>query len=145
MSAREVLSEELDSDVLSEIIGKYSGNGLVKTLVNSNAESDASYFMVRPKVIEGVEYLLCPVLDLFDEELNNEVGFAISVDEDHFSVYAYEHNHDSNESKVYSKLPHCVHKAVTLSGSDYSRVSDEVKMTANIDSAILFINNYLTN
>jgi len=145
MIAREVLNQALNKDVLSEIISKYSDNIWVKTLINNSAGGDAKYLMVRPKMIEGIEYILCPVLGLFDEASNNEVGFAISVDQDYFDVYAYEHNHNNNESKVLNKLPHCIHKAVLLDGSDYSRISDEVKMTANIDSAILFINNYLTD
>ncbi|MBN1923960.1 MAG: hypothetical protein JW791_04340 [Nanoarchaeota archaeon] len=145
MISREVLNQALNPEALSEIVSKYSGNGLFKTIVNSNAFNDASYFMVRPATINGVEYILCPVLSLFDEEEGNEVGFAVDVDEDHFSVYAYEHNHNTGESNVLSSLPHCVHKAVTLDGSDYSQISDEVKMTANIDSAILFINHYLTD
>ena len=145
MIANEVLNKALNSDALAEIMSKYSDNGLVKFLVNSGAARDASHSMVRPENVDGAEYLLCPVLNLFDEELNNEVGFAVSVDEDHFDVYAYEHNYDNGKSKVFSKLPHCVHKAIVLEGSDYSQISDEVKITANIDSAILFINNYLTD
>ncbi|MBD3312221.1 hypothetical protein GF352_02075 [archaeon] len=145
MIAREFLDEVLNPEVLSEIVDKYSSNSLVKTLVNNNVEEGAKYSMVRVERINSEEYILCPVLDLFDEELNNEVGFAVSVDQDYFDVYAYECNHNKGKYKVLSKLPHCVHKSVTLEGSDYSKVSESVKKTANIDSAILFINNYLTD
>ncbi|MDD5499549.1 MAG: hypothetical protein PHT91_01585, partial [Candidatus Nanoarchaeia archaeon] len=145
MISHEVLKQALNPEALAEIISKYSGSDLIKTLVNKESRETAQYSMVRPKSITGIEYILCPVLSLFDEENSNEVGFAINVDQDHFDVYAYEHNHNNNESKVYSTLPHCVHKAVTLDGSDYSQISEDVKMTANIDSAILFINHYLAD
>ncbi|MHA1895868.1 MAG: hypothetical protein ACTSU2_00605, partial [Promethearchaeota archaeon] len=52
-------------------------------------EKYAKYFMIRIKEIGGIEYILCPVPLLFDEESEVEVGFALDLDEDHCDVYAY--------------------------------------------------------
>ncbi len=145
MYAREIIDSIKNEaeHTIAGIISKYSN--AEKTIINKNIEKDLRYYLVRPANVNGIEYILCPVPYLFDEETSTEAGFAIDVDQDHFFVYAYTHNHENGEINVVSKLPHCVYRAIRLNGSDYSKISSEIIKTANIDSAKIFIINYLND
>ncbi|MHA1869895.1 MAG: hypothetical protein ACTSXF_03015, partial [Promethearchaeota archaeon] len=112
-------------------------------LILGATEKDAKYFMIRIKEVGGIEYILCPVPLLFDEESELEVGFALDLDEDHFDVYAYEHDYKKDKTRIMKKLPHCVHKAVTYNIEDMDMNKEQIIEIANIESAQLFINHYI--
>ncbi|MHA1820149.1 MAG: hypothetical protein ACTSU2_03725 [Promethearchaeota archaeon] len=127
--------ETLEKIVMKQDDGNYIIFGFNPKKIN--------YFMIREKEINGTMYVLCPVPALFDEENSIEIGFALDVDEDHFFIYAYEHNYNTGKTLVLSKLPHCVHKAISYDIND-PRLWDESGINMeNIASATLFINNYL--
>ncbi|MHA1819754.1 MAG: hypothetical protein ACTSVC_04725 [Promethearchaeota archaeon] len=126
-------------------------NGLIKEqgegnyLVIGASEKDANYFMIRIREVEDIEYILCPVPTLFDEENEIEAGFAIDLDKDHFDVYAYEHNYKDDKTRVLTRLPHCVHKAVTYNIEDMNLDGEQIIDMSNIESAKLFINHYIVD
>ncbi|MHA1896482.1 MAG: hypothetical protein ACTSU2_03720, partial [Promethearchaeota archaeon] len=72
-----------------------------------------------------------------------EVGFALDVDEDHFFIFAYEHDYNAEKTLVLNRLPHCVHKAIRYDINDPRSWDETGIYMENIASATLFINNYL--
>ena len=139
---RSILQRAVNPDGLKETM---SDMGIERSIFNTEAEAAAAYFGFRVAVVRGFAYILCPVHFLYDEERQIEAGFAIDVDQDHFTVYAFMYNQQSKQYLVLSQLPHCVLRAIMLDGTDYSHVSDEIKESSNEFSAVFFINSLIVD
>jgi hypothetical protein len=139
---KSVLRRAVDPEALKDAMVNF---GFEKSIFNTEAESTAHYSCFRVQVIDGTPYIICPVPFLYDEMRRIEAGFAVDVDQDHFSVFAYMHDYAKKESIVLSKLPHCVHRAINLDAADYNSISDEVKEVSNEMSAMFFINSLVAD
>ena len=139
---KSILRRAVDPEALKDAMVNF---GFEKSIFNTEARSTAHYSCFRVQVIDGTPYIICPVPFLYDEVRRIEAGFAIDVDQDHFSVFAYMHDYAKKESLVLSKLPHCVHRAINLDATDYSSISDEVKEMSNETSAMFFINSLVAD
>ena len=137
-----ILMDAVDTDALKKILADF---GFEQTIINKDAVATAYHAMFRQDEIDGTPYILCPVPFLYDEKRQMEAGFAIDVDQDHFSVFAYLHDYLKNRSLVVSKLPHCVYRAIAIDAYDYSSVYDEIKALSNELSAKFFINSLATD
>jgi len=100
--------------------------------LNEEALSTAKYSNFRTQKINKIEYALCPVPFLYDEERNLESGFALEVDTDYFNIYSFEHNYDNDESKIFTKLPHCVHYSINPENYGMERTTLDNKLSANL-------------
>jgi len=137
-----ILRRAIDADALKALMQDI---GFQRSIVNVKADQMAQFFAFRHAVIDGQAYILCPVPFFYDEDRHIESGFAVDVDRDQFSVYAYMHDHSTGESVVISRLPHCVYRAITLDAEGYSVIGDEVKELSNEASAIFFINSLIAD
>ncbi|MFA5406551.1 MAG: hypothetical protein WC307_04305 [Candidatus Nanoarchaeia archaeon] len=133
---------KLIKKIKPELINYFVPNG--KTIINKEVCSMKDYFL-RINSFNNIDYLLCPVPHLFNEGKQIESGFAIDANDDYFTVYAYMYKYDEDKLLILPKLPHCVHKAVMLDGSDYSTIDSKIIKFSSRDSALLFINNYLND
>nr|MDO8084031.1 leucine-rich repeat domain-containing protein [Candidatus Sigynarchaeum springense] len=137
-----ILRQAINPEALKELVKII---GFERTIINVNANNMSSYACFRIEAISGQFYILCPIPFFYDEERMLETGFAIDVDQDYFIVYPYMFNYTTKESIIISRLPHCVHKAITVDAKDYASVSNEIKEISNEASAIFFINNLLND
>nr|MDO8117226.1 hypothetical protein [Candidatus Sigynarchaeota archaeon] len=137
-----ILAKAVDVEELKKIMGAM---GFERTIVVTNQDELAFYLGIRIQVIQNMAYILCPVHFLYDPGTGTETGFAIDVDQDHFSVYAYMFKPGRNEYRVLSSLPHCVHRAIALDAKTLEEVGNEKVEVANEASAIFFINSLIAD
>jgi hypothetical protein len=136
-----ILARAIDPDAMREALEQFS---IEKTFASSSLTTTSRYSRVRIEEIGGIEYILCPVPQFYNDEKNLEVGFAIDVDQDHFDVYPFLCNTRTDECKILTRLPHCVVRAVKMEAASYQEISDDLKEVANEVSAMIFIANLYT-
>ena len=113
-------------------------------LIDKSIKKRVKYYL-RIVSCEGLHFLLLPVPHLYNEENDIEAGFAVDASPDNFDVYAYMYNYNTDDLLILSKLPHCVHRAFVFDAEDFSVLEVRDVSLSNRLSALLFINNYLSN
>ncbi|MHA1283432.1 MAG: hypothetical protein ACTSQP_13065, partial [Promethearchaeota archaeon] len=134
--------KDLLKDISPELMAKLNVEG--KVLINKDIKKQARQYL-RIVSKNNCDYLLLPVPHLYNDEKDIEAGFAVNATPDNFDVYAYMYNYNSDELLILFKLPHCVHKAFVLDAENYELIEERDVSLPNRMSAILFINNYLTD
>ncbi len=137
-----VLEAAVNPEAVAEILRVFH---IEATILNKDPEKVAFNANFRICDIDGLEYILCPVPFLFDDEHGFEVGFAVDVDEDYFLVKPYIINVKNGKSIILAQLPHCVHAAITIDADSYDRIDNEVIATSNKASAIFFVTNLIND
>nr|MDO8109881.1 hypothetical protein [Candidatus Sigynarchaeota archaeon] len=138
----DILRQAITQDAVNEILFKF---GAEKTIVNTEAANVARYANFRVQLFKHKKYILCPVPFFFDSERHIETGFALDVDIDYFVVLPYLQNYKLHKMLLLYSLPHCVHRGITVDAERYETISDEVKSTSNIASAMLFVTNLIND
>ncbi|NMC06231.1 MAG: hypothetical protein GYA24_13530 [Candidatus Lokiarchaeota archaeon] len=137
-----ILERALDPAVIDGILKAFGMRKAKRVARVEHIKADARF---RVEKIEDFHYILCPVPCFYDAARKMECGFAIDVDQDHFDVLPYMHDRGTGAYRVFGELPHCVHMALNVHGTDYTRVSDNLKESVNENSAIYFINHLLSD
>lgn len=136
-----ILIKAIDPEAIQDILHEFA---IETTLTIAELAPVTRFSRARVDVVGGIEYVLCPVPQFYNEERDLETGFAIDVDQDHFDVYPFLCNTRTNECKILTRLPHCVVRAIKMDAGNYQEIGDELKEVANEVSAILFISNLYT-
>ena len=137
-----ILKMAVDPRALKEVM---SAAGFERSTIMTGATEIASRSRFRVQEIAGTQYILCPVPSLYDEEYNIESGFAIDVDQDHFSVHGYMHDRAECQSIIGSKLAHWAYRPVVIDAINYDDVTDEIKEVANEISTMYLVNSLVAD